>query len=296
MARMINIFQSTNKAKVTKSFIGKVLLAALLFFIGWKAPQFSEKKWVISLMNGIWTILIPSIIVSVIRYILITLYNTHHTGKQVRGNFVLGINRLTVILNVTFFIVAIMVVLGINPIRFITGMTIVAMAVAVTFREYITNMLSGLFIMFSDQLSIDDHIQIENTKGRIQDITFSSIVLKNDDDDIVTVPNNMVFTHPLINFSSNRPNHFIVRFELPLSIAKYTETLESTLSKIIDTHPDLSSNNKGILQVEEIGRDYVKYKIELFANTSNSTVHQQIENQVLKKIMAFNGEQHDLSN
>lgn len=296
MARMINIFQSTNKAKVTKYFIGKVLLAALLFFIAWKAPQFSEKKWVISLMNGIWTILIPSIIVSVIRYILITLYNTHHTGKQVRGNFVLGINRLTVILNVTFFIVAIMVVLGINPIRFITGMTIVAMAVAVTFREYITNMLSGLFIMFSDQLSIDDHIQIENTKGRIQDITFSSIVLKNDDDDIVTVPNNMVFTHPLINFSSNRPNHFIVRFELPLSIAKYTETLESTLSKIIDTHPDLSSNNKGILQVEEIGRDYVKYKIELFANSSNSTVHQQIENQILKKIMAFNGEQHDLSN
>jgi small-conductance mechanosensitive channel len=289
---MINIFQNTNKAKVTKSFIGKLLLIALLFFIQLKAPQFSEKKWVISLMNGIWTILIPSIIVSVIRYILITVYNSHHTGKQVRGNFVLGINRLTVILNVTFFIVAIMVVLGINPIKFIKGLTIVAMAVAVTFREYITNMLSGLFIMFSDQLSIDDYIQIENTKGRIQDITFSSLVLKNDDNDIITVPNNMVFTHPLINFSSNRPNHFTVRFELPLSIAKYNGKLESILYKIIDTHPDLSSNNKSILQVEEIGRDYVKYKIELFANSSNSKVHQQIENQVLKKIMAFNGEQH----
>ena len=284
---MVNISKNTNKSKVTVYFIVKILLTAILSFIIWKFPNIDQKEWVGNVLKGIWTFLIPSIIVSIIRYILISVYNARHAKKTVRGNFVLGINRLTVILNVSFFIVASMFAFGINPIDFLTSMTIVAMAIAVTFRDYITNMLSGLFIMFSDQLSVGDRIKLNETEGRIQDITFSSIVLRNEDEDIVTIPNNMVFTHPLVNLSAHRSQYFTIRFELPISIAVFTEELEMELEQLLNKHPDLSSQYKGVLQVEEIGKDFVKYKIELMAISNRDKAHKQTENQILKHIIAF---------
>ncbi|TXH21094.1 MAG: mechanosensitive ion channel [Chitinophagaceae bacterium] len=293
---MVNVTKNTNTSKITLYFVINVLLAAVLLFINWRFPDITQKKWVGNLMKGFWAYLIPSMIVSIIRVVLISVFNARHAKKAIRGNFVLGINRLSVILNVCFFTIAIMFAFGINPIEFLTSMTIVAMAVAVTFREYITNMLSGLFIMFSDQLSVGDRIKLDHTEGRIQDITFSSIVLKNEDEDIVTIPNNMVFTHPLINLSAHRSQYFTVRFELPISIAIYTQELEAELLTLLKNHPDLSPNFKEALQIDEIGKDFVKYKIELMAISNRDKAHQHTENEILKSIIAFKSKKINLNN
>src|SRR5690606_14602138 len=121
--------------------------------------------------------------------------------------------------NAVFVVISLMIAFGIKPLEFLTSLTIVAMAIAVLFRDYITNMLSGLFIMFSEQLSVGDRIKVGDQKGRIIDITFANIELQNDEDDIVMIPNNLVFTNPMVNLSAHRSNLFTVKFELPLNIA-----------------------------------------------------------------------------
>src|SRR5690606_33060048 len=121
---------------------------------------------------------------------------------------------MATMLNVVFIIVGIMVAFGINPLEFLTSLTIVAMAIAVLFRDYITNMLSGLFIMFSDELSLGDRIKVGEHKGRIIDVTFGHIQIQNEEDDIVIVPNNLVFTNAIVNLSAHRSNLFTVKFEL----------------------------------------------------------------------------------
>lgn len=271
----------------TPYFIVKIVAAVSLFIAMVYIPALQQKKWVHQLVSGVWAFLLPSLLISTIRFILISIYNTRQAKRPVRGNFVLGINQLTAVLNVALFLVALMVVFGTNPIEFLTGMTIVAMAIAVTFRDYITNMISGLLIMFSDQLSVGDRIKVGNEKGSVEDITLSNIVLKNEEDDIVMVPNNFFYTQPVINLSVHRSQFFYVKFELPFGMAQHSDQLERDLSTFFSENPELAGPQDVPLLVEEMNKDAVKFKIELMAKSSSDRIHRKIENDVLKQILVF---------
>ena len=269
-------------------FIIKVASWVLLYTSFWYFGDFyTEYPRLDRVSNGLNLFLTTSILFSIGRYIIITIYNKRHEKRIVRGNFVLGINRLTVVLNTTMAGISLMIALGIDPREFVTSMTIVAMALAVTFREYITNLLSGLFIMFSDQFSVGDRVKIGEHKGRIIDINFSSLVIQNEDDDMVMVPNNMIFTSPIVNLSSNRSTLFLVKFELPLQIGVDMKKLEENIKALLVNHPYLAEAEELQLKVVKIGKDYVRYKIELRATSSSNKIHKQVENEVFREILKF---------
>ncbi|WP_140938392.1 mechanosensitive ion channel family protein [Sphingobacterium lumbrici] len=282
------MIEKEKKNKVPVYFILKIVAVILLigFYLLFE-DSVNENKWFIQVIKGLNTFLIPSILLSVSRFIVIALYNAQRANKAVRGNFVLGINRLTAILNAVFAIIAIMIALGINPVEFVTSLTIVAMAIAVLFRDYITNLISGLFIMFSEQLSVGDRIKMGDHKGRIVDITFANIIMQNEEDDIVMIPNNLVFTNPTVNLSAHRSNLFTVKFELPLYAATEIDKLENEVQAVILNHPNLAQESDMILNVEEIGKDFVRYKIELHAVSSSNRLHKQLENELLRQILIF---------
>lgn len=281
------MIEEENKKKLPIAFFGKFLLVVATIAIIINVKQTTENALLFQVIKGINTFLVPSIIVSIIRFSIIAFYNARHANRSVRGNFVLGINRLTAILNAIFIIIAIMIAFGIKPIEFLTSLTIVAMAIAVILRDYITNMISGLFIMFSEQLSVGDRIKVNDHKGRIVDITFAHIELQNEEDDIVMIPNNLVFTNALVNLSAHRSNLFTIRFELPLSMASNIIALETEIKAVLNNHPNLDPESDINLNIVEIGKDFVHYKIELHATSSSNRLHKQVENEILKQILLF---------
>lgn len=282
--------EHSRKVKIPFVFILKIIGVIISLSVVFMFPRTSDNEVIYQALKGINSFLIPSIVLSVIRVLIISVYNARHANRDVRGNFVLGINRLTAIINTILFVIAAMVTFGINPIDFLTSLTFVAMAIAVLFRDYITNLLSGLFIMFSEQLSVGDRIKVGEHQGRIIDVTFANILLQNEEDDIVMVPNNQVFTHPMVNLSAHRSNLFTVKFELPLNLATDIKTLEQAVQDTIRNHPNLDTENIPNLMVEEIGKDFVRYKIELYAVSSSNKLHRALENEVLREILIF---EHD---
>ena len=268
-------------------FILKIIAVVISLTIFIMFPEIKDKEMIVQMLKGLNSFLVPSIILSILRFLIISLYNARHANRSVRGNFVLGINRLTAIINAVLFVIAVMLAFGKNPVEFLTSLTIVAMAIAVLFRDYITNMLSGLFIMFSEQLSVGDRIKVGDHKGRIVDVTFANIILQNEEDDIVMVPNNMVFTNSMVNLSAHRSNLFTVKFELPLYVATDVETLEMEIQKTLLNHPNLDEENPPSLHVVEIGKDFVRYKIELYAVSASNKLHRTVENEILREILIF---------
>ncbi|MEI5985113.1 MULTISPECIES: mechanosensitive ion channel family protein [Sphingobacterium] len=285
----MNASLEENKQRIPWSFLLKVFLLGLVtIYYFYFQSELKLDKRLVQFIDGLSAFLIVSVILSILRFLIIFLYNTRHSHRPVRGNFVLGINRLTAILNVVFGIICLMLAFGIDPGKFITSMTIVAMAIAVIFRDYITNMISGLIVMFSEQLSVGDRIRVGEHKGRIIDITFANLVLQDEEDDIVMVPNNMVFTSTFMNLSAHQSSLFSVRFELPLSVSIHIKELEEALKMSLITHPNLKIKNGTIeLKVTEIGKDYVKYKIDLYAISNSNRMHRQLENEILKEVLKF---------
>lgn len=287
--------EQNKRLPITLQFGLKIVGLFLLYLASWfGAPFYKLNPILNTITNAAALFLTASIIFSIGRYILISLYRRQHGTKNVRGNFELGIDRLTAALNTTFFIIALMIALSIDPRNFLTSLTFVAMAIAVTFREYLTNMISGLFIMFSDQLSVGDRVKIGEFKGRIMDITFSSLVVQDEDEDLITVPNNLVFTTPVTNLSAHPSRFFTVRFELPLATAVDGELLEEDIKKMLRNHPQLTGEDTLELKIMDIGKDFVKYQVDLHATSNSSKLHRQLTNEILREVLKFKRDRDEL--
>ena len=281
------------KWDATIQFAIKVVALLGLYASFWYADDFYAKNPRFDKVTDAAALfLASSIVFSLGRYILISLYRTRHGTKNVRGNFVLGISRLTAVLNAIMFSIALMLALGIKPLEFLTSLTFVAMAIAITFREYITNMISGLFIMFSEDFSVGDRVIIGEVKGRIIDITFASLIIQNEDEDLITVPNNLVFITPVTNLSAHPSRFFSVRFELPLETTLSVENLEERIRDTMRNHPQLTGEDSMDLKVMDVGKDFVKYQIDLHATSNSSKLHRSLMDEVYRAVLKFKKE-HD---
>jgi small-conductance mechanosensitive channel len=217
--------------------------------------------------NAIFVFLGPSLAVSVLRLIVIYWYIRKHGLKtNIKDNFILGINRIVSILNTIFIALALMIFFGQDPKDFLTSITIVAAAIALTFKDYITNMINGLIIMFSDRLSLGDHIKINDTEGKILDITLINVILQNEDSDMVIVPNSVIFSSVIINQSKQNTKKLSVEFEVFLKYGYTPDYLEKHLSEIIAGYDQNVVNGGLSIKTVAITKDMASFKVQVLLN------------------------------
>ncbi len=273
---------------ISISFIVRIILLIALSasFVHFETV-YQQRAIIRNMAYGLNTFLTASVLISIGHFILVKLYNSRNEQQVVRGNFVLGITRVATVGNVFFIIVSLMIAVGINPKDFITSMTIVAMAIAVIFREYITNMISGLIIMFSDQFSVGDRIKIGEYQGKIVDITLANLVVRDEDDDAVMIPNNLVFTATLVNKTSQKSNKIVVKFEMPIDHSVAVTELEQYLSPLLQKNPNLDHSQGFTVKVADVAKDYIKYKVEISTISSSNKIHQQVQSTILNEVLQF---------
>ena len=241
---------------------------------------------------GINVFLTGSVLVSIGWFIFISLYRRQSKrNNRVRGNYVLGITQIATLLNVIFAVLGLMWVFGINPKEFLTSITIVAMAIALLFREYITNMISGLLIMFSDQYTIGDTVRIGEHQGKIMDITLVNIMVKNEDDDVVLIPNNMAFTVNIINQSLQNSKKLTIDFELPLAHAYRQEALETALASVLEPYGADVIQGSFQLKVVGVAKDFVRYKLQVTTTKKDKGLRQQLRNELYRQVVAHSSAQ-----
>lgn len=241
---------------------------------------------------GVNVFLTGSILISIARISLISLYKRRNKKhNRVRGNYVLGINQFATILNALFGMLGLMLVFGINPKEFLTSITIVAMAIALLFRDYITNMISGLLLMFSDQFTIGDTIRLGEHQGKIVDITLANIVVRNEDDDVVLIPNNSAFTNNMINQSLQNSRKLTMDFELPLAHAYNQPDLERRLAAVLQRHRQIVVEGSFQLKVVGVSKESVQYKLQIITHNKDHLHRRQIRNDLFHEVIAYDAAQ-----
>jgi hypothetical protein len=214
--------------------IKTAIFSTLLYFYIYKPDFYVEYPKIDQIAKGLMVFLGPSLVISILRLVVIYWYIRKHRFKNnIKDNFILGINRIVSILNTIFFMIALIIFSGQDPREFITSISIVAAAIALTFKDYVTNMINGLIIMFSDRLSLGDHIKIGELEGKILDITLINMILQNEDSDMVIIPNSLAFSSVIINQSKQNTKKLSVEFEMSLDNGYTPEYLEKYLDKHI---------------------------------------------------------------
>lgn len=212
-----------------------VLLVMVYFFYN-KREFYVDYPRLSDVTYGLMVFLGPSLAVSILRLVVIYWYiRKHQFKKNIKDNFILGIDRIVSILNTVFFIIALIFFFGSDPMKFITGISIVAAAIALTFKDYVTNMINGLIIMFSDRLSLGDHIKMGDHEGKILDITLINMILQNEDSDMVIVPNSVAFSSIIINQSKQNTKKLSIEFDMAIENGYTPEYIENYLYKVLDS-------------------------------------------------------------
>lgn len=268
-------------------FIIKLILFILLLVFGREAVEASG-DWAVTVRNMLTALtffLGGNILVSLVRIFTVRIYLRKKSHDPMRSNFVLGINRIAEILNVGIFVIALMLLFGQNPGEFFTSITIVAAAIAIVSKDYITNMINGLIIMFSDQFTLGDSIKVGEYEGKITDVTLLNMVLLNEDSDLIMVPNNLLLTAQVINHSKQHIKKLTFEFDMKIVPGLDVNEIEAKVRKVISEFDQYVNNNSFYLKTLAIHKDDVKFKCQFLLNTFKKDLEREIRRKVNQTII-----------
>jgi len=279
-----------NRRKFT--FALKLILLIFLEYLyeGYKPiqPFFQDNMFISYILRAIIFLLSASLIISFARFIILRFYLKKTQEDKVQANFVLGINRIATLLNVFIILISIMLSFGINPIEFLTSITIVAAAIAILTKDYITNIVNGLIIMFSDQLAVGDKVNIASKKGFIKDITLINLVLKDESGDTVIIPNNQVLASEVVNYSRNNTYQVSIEAELNLTSAQQLKELEENFLSILKTYGDKVILEDSYLRILERKANSILIILQFPLKSSSIGLENQIRQKISEVLISEN--------
>ena len=202
-------------------------------------------------------------------------------------NFIEAINNLHYI--VIFFAVIItgLSFVNLNFLDVITSLSIVAAAIAIISKDYLSNIISGMITVFTKEVEIDDNILIHNNRGKVKSLTLSKLVLLNDDDDVVYIPNNILFSNDFINYSKRTIRKTSIDFALDIEHVKTAEAIETLLRKGIQSYASFIDQSTIYLRIEEISFDHVSFKFQYTLIKPDRELEREIRRKVKRDILKF---------
>ncbi|MGY6742189.1 MAG: mechanosensitive ion channel family protein [Cecembia sp.] len=264
MPQVKSVFRIAENKKL-RIFILKVLVYSVLLYLSKVSKPFGE--WVkeveglTNIINAFLFLLGANILISLARMLTARIYLRKQKDENLHPNFLLGIAWISNILNSIVFISALIMAFGLRPFEFLTGLTIVAAAIAIVSKEYITNTINGLIIMFTDQFSLGDTIKINDQKGIIKDITLLNTVLKRDDGLTMMIPNNLMLSTHVINYRFTDRKDVEFLFEVPietqLSLKEIKERIEPKLKKRLES----KEISKFVVGLDGVFKEKIAFKL-----------------------------------
>lgn len=283
-----------NRKKVRRQvliFIAKILVYAAVVYINLTQKKLFDKYEVLgSISNALSLFLGANLLISIGWLVMISWYlKKNHLQRLTRDNFVLGINRISSVLNTIMALVSVMVLFGVNPVNMFVSVSIAAAAFALLTKDYVTNMINGLIIMFSDQLSLGDQIRVGEYRGKVLDITLINVVLQNDDDDLVLIPNSVIFSTMVLNQSKQNIKKLTIEFELDLKYQSSPDELEQSLKAVLRPFASNITENSFSLKILEIKKDLVHYKVQFLIPRPDKETERKMRRMLINTILSFSG-------
>lgn len=267
-----------------------VVYFGVLYFNLTQHSYFEKYSWLGRIANALSLFLGANILISIAWIVLISWYlRKNRLQRLTRDNFVLGLNRISSVLNTVVFLVALMTLTGLNLKETFFSLSIAAAAFALLTKEYVANMINGLIIMFSDQLSLGDQIRVGEFRGKVLDITLINVVLQNDDDDIVLIPNSVIFSSMVLNQSKQNIKKLTIEFELDLKYQSSPDTLERELKAALRPYAGNITENSFSLKILEIKKDLVHYKVQFLIPRPDKETERRMRRMLINTILSFSG-------
>ena len=219
-----------------------------------------------------------------VQFFVIRWYRHRHKISR-DDNFSIGVGQIYHLLLVVGLIVGLLSLFRIDVRQLFTSLSIVFAGIAILTKDYISNMINGMIITFSGQLSISDNVRIGLHRGKIIDITLQNIHLLNDDDDIIYIPNSLLLVSEVVNYTKREVKRTSIEFEIDLKHLKNVEELEEILIETLHPFQHLIKIESPYLRIAEVKKDLVTMKFQFILKEPNKDLERQIRRQTTRKLV-----------
>ncbi|MDX2284910.1 MAG: mechanosensitive ion channel [Bacteroidia bacterium] len=205
-----------------------------------------------------------------------------------RDNFIVGISQLASIAGAIVLALSLLIALDIKIREALTAISIVAAAMAILFKDYVANMINGMILLFSDQISIGDTIKIGQHKGRISDVTLLNVHLINDDEEVIYIPNNTVLSTEVVNYTKRAVKRIGVEFEMGFQHLDQLSELEAYLQGSLGDYESYLIPESSVLKVAAVAKDSATLKFQTtFREEPEAKLEKAFRRYLMRKVLEY---------
>lgn len=208
----------------------------------------------------------------------------HGSGK-LRDNLIVGLSNLFSIISVIAIILGLLSMFGLNPNEVFTSLSIVAAALAIISKDFIAEIIVGLFNGFSTKIELDDYIKVGDQKGKIIDIGLQKVTLMNDDDDIIYIPNLRFYNADIINYTKRDIRRMSVEFHIDPRYIEDLPGIEAALAQTLSPYQLYLEEGSQELKVVNIEKDHIELKYQYTLKTLSRDVQREIRKKLMRTMM-----------
>ena len=176
---------------------------------------------------------------------------------------------------------------GIGIVQFFTSISIVAAAIAVISKDYITAIISGFVISFTKVINIDDTVTIGEIYGQVKDLKLTKLFLENDQGELIILSNDKVFNGDIINHTKSNRRRVSLKFELSTAVDYDIEILEDSLISALDEYSQQIKIGSFSLRVENIYTDKICYSFYYTLEKLEADLEKSTRKKTLRQLIKF---------
>lgn len=120
--------------------------------------------------------------------------------------------------------------IGVQIAALLTGVSIIGLAIGFAAQETLANFIAGIVIFWDKPFKVGDWLELDETYGQVQRVTFRSTRILDLNGQLIVYPN----THMLSNRVSNHTTFPATRVSVPIGIA-YKESIDEARAAMLST-------------------------------------------------------------
>ncbi|MCM2973373.1 mechanosensitive ion channel family protein [Larsenimonas suaedae] len=161
---------------------------------------------------------------------------------------------------------------SLTPGKLLTVLGLGSVAVGLAFKDIFENFFAGVLIMLRRPMRINDFVECEQVRGRVEKITVRETYLRKTDGQLVLVPNSFLFKNP-VHVLTDLP---IRRFDLVVGVA-YSEDIDTARRVILEalSHVEEIEHQRGVeVYAREFNASSLDFTVRWWAASQPIDMHQ----------------------
>ena len=167
-----------------------------------------------------------------------------------------------------YFLVVLIVCgqLGIDVTSLVAAFSIVGVALSLSIQGSLSNVMSGITLLFTKQFAVDDYIEAGGVSGTVVAIGISHCRLRTPDNKDIYVPNSTIVSEKIINYSTEKNRR--VDITIGVSYSADIDKVKKLLQDVVNDTPQVLKKEPVFVGITAYKDSCVDYTVRVWTKNA----------------------------